>query len=107
MQAMFTMMNNARLPVGLQGLALAERAYQQALAYARERVQGRRRNGGAEAPARIVEHPDVRRMLVHDEGPDRGDAGARLLGRGCARPRRSATPTRPARAAAEGRARAA
>ena len=64
MQAMFTMMNNARLSVGLEGLALAERAYQGALAYARERVQGRRRNGGAEAPARIIEHPDVRRMLV-------------------------------------------
>ncbi len=64
MQAMFTMMNNARLSVGLEGLALAERAYQGALAYARERVQGRRRNGGTDAPARIVEHPDVRRMLA-------------------------------------------
>jgi alkylation response protein AidB-like acyl-CoA dehydrogenase len=68
MQAMFTMMNNARLSVGLEGLALAERAYQDALAYARERVQGRRRTGGptggTEAPARIIEHPDVRRMLV-------------------------------------------
>ncbi len=68
MQAMFTMMNNARLSVGLEGLALAERAYQGALAYARERVQGRRRpgglGGGADASARIVEHPDVRRMLV-------------------------------------------
>jgi 3-(methylsulfanyl)propanoyl-CoA dehydrogenase len=64
MQAMFTMMNNARLSVGLQGLALAERAYQGALAYARERVQGRRRDGGADAPARIIEHPDVRRMLL-------------------------------------------
>ena len=40
---MFTMMNNARLQVGLEGLAIAERAYQAALAYARERVQGRRR----------------------------------------------------------------
>jgi alkylation response protein AidB-like acyl-CoA dehydrogenase len=64
MQAMFTMMNTARLAVGLEGLALAERAYQGALAYARERVQGRRRSGGIEAPARIIEHPDVRRMLV-------------------------------------------
>jgi len=64
MAAMFTMMNNARLAVGLEGLALAERAYQDALAYARERVQGRRRDGGAEAPARIIEHPDVRRMLL-------------------------------------------
>ena len=64
MAAMFTMMNNARLAVGLEGLALAERAYQAALAYARERVQGRRRDGGGEAPARIIEHPDVRRMLL-------------------------------------------
>ncbi len=64
MAAMFTMMNNARLAVGLEGLALAERAYQGALAYARERVQGRRRDGGADAPARIIEHPDVRRMLL-------------------------------------------
>jgi len=64
MEAMFTMMNNARLSVGLEGLAIAERAYQGALAYARERVQGRRRNGGVEAPARIIEHPDVRRALL-------------------------------------------
>ena len=64
MEAMFTMMNNARLSVGLEGLAIAERAYQGALAYARERVQGRRRDGGGEAPARIIEHPDVRRMLL-------------------------------------------
>ena len=64
MAAMFTMMNNARLSVGLEGLAIAERAYQAALAYARERVQGRRRNGGGERPATIIEHPDVRRMLV-------------------------------------------
>jgi 3-(methylthio)propanoyl-CoA dehydrogenase len=64
MRAMFTMMNNARLQVGLEGLAIAERAYQAALAYARERIQGRRGNGGAERPARIIEHPDVRRMLM-------------------------------------------
>jgi 3-(methylthio)propanoyl-CoA dehydrogenase len=64
MAAMFTMMNNARLSVGIEGLALAERSYQAALAYARERIQGRRRNGGADRPAAIIEHPDVRRMLV-------------------------------------------
>jgi alkylation response protein AidB-like acyl-CoA dehydrogenase len=64
MAAMFTMMNNARLQVGLEGLAIAERAYQAALAYARERIQGRRRDGGEERPARIVEHADVRRMLM-------------------------------------------
>ncbi|MBM3518826.1 MAG: acyl-CoA dehydrogenase [Alphaproteobacteria bacterium] len=58
---MFTMMNNARLLVGLEGVALAERAYQQALRYARGRVQGR----GATADAvAVVEHPDVRRMLM-------------------------------------------
>src|SRR5208337_4556775 len=56
---MFTMMNNARLAVGLQGVALAERATQQALAYARERRQGRGESGEA---APIVEHPDVARM---------------------------------------------
>jgi hypothetical protein len=64
MAAMFTMMNNARLQVGLEGLAVAERAYQAALGYARERVQGRRTNGGDARPARIIEHPDVRRMLM-------------------------------------------
>jgi len=60
MRAMFTMMNNARLNVGLQGVSIAERAMQQAVAYARERVQGSR----AGQPARIIEHPDVRRMLM-------------------------------------------
>jgi alkylation response protein AidB-like acyl-CoA dehydrogenase len=59
-RAMFTMMNNARLNVGLQGVQVAERATQRAVAYARERVQGYR-NG---AQVAIVEHPDVRRMLL-------------------------------------------
>ena len=62
MRAMFTMMNNARLSVGLEGLAMAERAYQDAYAYAIERVQGRP-IGGALGDA-IVGHPDVRRMLL-------------------------------------------
>ncbi|HEU0284331.1 MAG TPA: acyl-CoA dehydrogenase family protein [Sphingomicrobium sp.] len=60
MRAMFTMMNNARLNVGLQGVGLAERATQRAVAYALERRQGQR-NG---LPMTIAEHPDVRRMLV-------------------------------------------
>ena len=59
-RAMFTMMNNARLNVGLQGVQVAEGATQAAIGYALERVQGAR--GGA--AARIVEHPDVRRMLL-------------------------------------------
>ncbi|MBL6601143.1 MAG: acyl-CoA dehydrogenase, partial [Alphaproteobacteria bacterium] len=60
---MFVMMNNARLGVGLQGLSIAERAYQQAVAFAKERVQGRPIQGG-EAGAPIINHPDVRRMLL-------------------------------------------
>ncbi len=59
MRAMFTMMNNARLAVGIQGLAIAERAYQAACAYADQRVQGRLPGGGP-----IVGHPDVRRTLI-------------------------------------------
>ncbi|MEE8533912.1 MAG: acyl-CoA dehydrogenase [Alphaproteobacteria bacterium] len=59
---MFMMMNNARLGVGLQGVAMAERAYQRAHAYARERRQGRRLSDGE--PARLVDHADVRRMLM-------------------------------------------
>jgi acyl-CoA dehydrogenase len=65
---MFTMMNNARLAVGLQGVAVAERATQQALAYAKERRQGRSLRGGADAMAPIVEHPDVKRMLMTMKG---------------------------------------
>jgi alkylation response protein AidB-like acyl-CoA dehydrogenase len=64
MRAMFTMMNNARLNVGLQGVSIAERATQAAAAYARERVQGARAGAADRAPVRIVEHPDVRRMLL-------------------------------------------
>jgi acyl-CoA dehydrogenase len=60
---MFTMMNNARLSVGLQGVGLAEKATQAALAYARERLQGRAPNGGPD-PAPIIAHPDVARMLM-------------------------------------------
>jgi len=60
MAAMFTMMNNARLNVGLQGVSIAERATQQAVAYASERVQGSREG----RPAKIIEFPDVRRMLL-------------------------------------------
>jgi acyl-CoA dehydrogenase len=61
--AMFVMMNAARLAVGTQGVAIGERAYQQALAFARERRQGRSLKGGGEM-APIIEHPDVQRMLM-------------------------------------------
>jgi len=58
---MFTMMNHARQSVGLQGLSISERAYQQAVAYAKDRTQGSRKDG-SKMP--IIEHPDVRRMLM-------------------------------------------
>jgi alkylation response protein AidB-like acyl-CoA dehydrogenase len=65
LEAMFTMMNSERLLVGVQGVAIAERAYQAALAYARARVQGQpigMPRGDATPP--IIYHPDVRRMLL-------------------------------------------
>ncbi|KQT54715.1 acyl-CoA dehydrogenase [Aureimonas sp. Leaf454] len=61
---MFTMMNNARLHVGTQGVGIAEAATQGALAYARDRRQGRSSAGTAGAMSPIVEHPDVQRMLL-------------------------------------------
>jgi 3-(methylthio)propanoyl-CoA dehydrogenase len=62
MRLMFTMMNNARLGVGIEGVAIAERAYQQALSFSQERRQGRAT--GATESSVIIEHPDVRRMLL-------------------------------------------
>lgn len=59
---MFTMMNRARIGVGMQGLSVAERAYQHALQYAQERVQGNL--PGNDEPVTIIHHPDVRRMLM-------------------------------------------
>jgi alkylation response protein AidB-like acyl-CoA dehydrogenase len=64
MRAMFTMMNNARLNVGLQGVQAAEGATQKAVAYARDRIQSARAGSGSTAPVAIIEHPDVRRMLL-------------------------------------------
>ncbi|MBM3558726.1 MAG: acyl-CoA dehydrogenase, partial [Alphaproteobacteria bacterium] len=63
LRCMFTMMNNARLNVGLQGVAIGDRAYQQALAYARQRVQSVPVSGG-DRSVTIINHPDVRRMLM-------------------------------------------
>ncbi len=64
MRNMFTMMNAARVGVGMEGLALSERAYQHALAYAHDRIQGRPIGTPATESVAIVEHPDVRRMLL-------------------------------------------
>ena len=61
---MFIMMNAARFSVGVQGMAIADRAYQSALQYAKERVQFRDVASRSPEPKRIIEHPDVRRMLM-------------------------------------------
>jgi alkylation response protein AidB-like acyl-CoA dehydrogenase len=63
LEYMFIMMNAARFGVGLQGVGLAERAYQQAAAYAKDRVQSRD-VAGSSGPVAIIQHPDVRRMLM-------------------------------------------
>ena len=64
MRYMFRMMNNARLSVGVEGLAISERAFQQALAYAQERRQGRAPGAPVGTSSPIIEHADVRRMLM-------------------------------------------
>jgi alkylation response protein AidB-like acyl-CoA dehydrogenase len=72
LEYMFIMMNAARFGVGVQGIALAERAYQKAVGYARDRVQSRPVDGSLNTAAPIIHHPDVRRMLMtmraHTEG---------------------------------------
>jgi alkylation response protein AidB-like acyl-CoA dehydrogenase len=64
LEYMFIMMNAARFGVGVQGIALAERAYQKAVQYARDRVQSRPVDGSVRGPAPIIHHPDIRRMLM-------------------------------------------
>ncbi|WP_226782002.1 acyl-CoA dehydrogenase [Oceaniglobus trochenteri] len=74
MAAMFTMMNNARLGVGVQGIGVAEGAYQHALAYAQDRKQGRAGGSGT-----IIEHADVRRMLATMKADTRAARGIALM----------------------------
>ncbi len=64
LEYMFVMMNAARYAVGMQGVAVAERAYQKAVAYARDRVQSRPVDGSTPGAAPIIHHPDVKRMLL-------------------------------------------
>ncbi len=64
MRAMFTMMNSARIAVGVQGVAVGDAAYQKALVYSQERVQGSEIGGDTPGPVQIIRHPDVRRMLL-------------------------------------------
>ena len=64
LEYMFIMMNAARYAVGVQGIAIAERAYQKAVGYAKDRVQSRPVDGSINASAAIIHHPDVKRMLM-------------------------------------------
>jgi len=64
LKAMFTMMNNARLNVGIQGVSIAERAYQQALNFSFSREQGNSIDNSEEGTVAIIDHPDVKRMLM-------------------------------------------
>ena len=64
LEYMFIMMNSARFSVGMQGIAVSERAYQQAVAFAKERVQSRPVDGSAREAVTIIHHPDVKRMLM-------------------------------------------
>ncbi|PMS15268.1 acyl-CoA dehydrogenase [Trinickia dabaoshanensis] len=77
LEYMFIMMNAARFAVGMQGVAVADRAYQKAVAYAKERVQSRPVDGSAKQAVSIVHHPDVRRMLMRMRALTEG---ARALG---------------------------
>ncbi|MBK1726809.1 acyl-CoA dehydrogenase [Halorhodospira neutriphila] len=74
---MFTMMNESRHKVGVQGVGVAERAYQLARDFARQRVQGRRPGGGEDVP--IIAHPDVRRMLMAMRAPTEAMRALALL----------------------------
>ncbi|WP_096664972.1 acyl-CoA dehydrogenase [Polaromonas sp. AET17H-212] len=64
LEYMFIMMNSARYAVGMQGIAIAERAYQKAVSFAKDRVQSRPVDGSINASAPIIHHPDVKRMLM-------------------------------------------
>ena len=64
LEYMFIMMNAARFAVGMQGVGISDRAYQKAVAYAKDRVQSRPVDGSAKQPIAIIQHPDVRRMLA-------------------------------------------
>ena len=97
LNAMFMMMNEARLGVGVQGLAQSEVAYQNAAAYAKDRLQGRALTGPKypDKPADpIIVHPDVRRMLMTMRAFNEAGARARALDRAAGRRRASLAPTR-------------
>ena len=80
LEYMFIMMNAARYGVGVQGIALAERAYQKAVSFARDRVQSRPVDGSMRTAAPIIHHPDVRRMLMTMRAYTEGCRAMALVG---------------------------
>ena len=80
LEYMFIMMNAARFAVGTQGIAVAERAYQKAASYARDRVQSRPVDGSVQGSVAIVNHPDVRRMLMTMRALAEGSRALALVG---------------------------
>lgn len=80
LEYMFVMMNAARFGVGVQGIAVADRAYQRAVAYARDRVQSRPVDGSMNTAAPIIHHPDVRRMLMTMRAYTEGCRAMALVG---------------------------
>ena len=87
LEYMFIMMNAARFAVGMQGIGMSERAYQKAVAYAKDRVQSRPVDGSAKQSVTIIHHPDVRRMLVTMRACTEGVARAGVCRRGALRHR--------------------
>jgi alkylation response protein AidB-like acyl-CoA dehydrogenase len=102
LEYMFVMMNAARLSVGLEGYAVAERAFQQAAEWARTRVQGKPPVAAARCPMPIIHHPDVKRMLLTMKSQVEAMRALGALRRVQARPRR-AHPDEKVRAAAQAR----
>jgi alkylation response protein AidB-like acyl-CoA dehydrogenase len=80
LEYMFIMMNAARYDVGVQGIGVSERAYQHAVAYARDRVQSRPVDGSAKESVTIIHHPDVKRMLLTMRGLIEGARAMALVG---------------------------
>ena len=91
LEYMFIMMNAARFAVGMQGVGVSDRAYQKAVAYAKDRVQSRPVDGSAKQSVSIIHHPDVRRMLATMRALTEAFARARLCGRGALRYRASSS----------------
>ncbi|MDT6961778.1 acyl-CoA dehydrogenase [Cupriavidus sp. SZY C1] len=84
LEYMFVMMNAARFGVGVQGIAISDRAYQQAVAYAKDRVQSRPVDGSAQEAVPIIRHPDVRRMLTEMRALTEGARALALVAAGYA-----------------------